>query len=257
MGLENFDLTGRVALVTGGSQGIGRALALGLASAGADVAIVSRRLEQCKEVERQIKILGRRALAFAADVRSIKKAEEVIAEAVQVLGGLDVLINNAGLTSIGAARQVSEQEWDRVLDVNLKAVFFWAQAAAKVMIERGSGKIINVSSVGGVIGESKMAAYAASKAGVISLTKSLAREWGRYNIQVNALGPGYIETEMNEEALKDKQVYNSIISTIPLRRIGKVEDLIGPAVFLASRASDFITGHTIFVDGGRLTGARG
>lgn len=257
MGLENFDLTGRVALVTGGSRGIGRALALGLASAGADVAVVSRRLEQCREVEEKIKALGKRSLSFAADVVSVKGAEQVIGEVVRVMGRLDVLVNNAGLNSICDARQVSEQEWDQVIDVNLKAVFFWSQAAAKVMVEKGSGKIINVASVGGVIGESKMAAYAASKAGVISLTKSLAREWGRYNIQVNSLGPGYIETDMNEEALKDERVYNSIVSTIPLRRIGKVEDLIGPAVFLASSASDFVTGHTLFVDGGRLTGARG
>lgn len=188
MVLEKFNLSGRVVLVTGGSRGIGRALALGLASAGADVAVVSRSLEQGKVVEQQIEALGRRALAFAADVTSIQDAGQVVDQVVKGLGRLDVLVNNAGLNSVREASQVSERDWDQVIDVNLKAVFFWSQAAAKKMVEQGSGKIINVSSVGGVIGESKMAPYAASKAGVISLTKSLAREWGRYNIQVNSLG---------------------------------------------------------------------
>lgn len=153
MAFEKFDLTGRVVLITGGSRGIGRALALGLASAGADVAVVSRRLEHGKEVEEQIKALGRRALAFAADVASIKEAEQVVDEVVKGLGRLDVLVNNAGLNSICEARQVSELEWDQVIDVNLKAVFFWCQAAGKIMIENGGGKIINVSSVASLMGE--------------------------------------------------------------------------------------------------------
>ncbi len=257
MKLAQFDLTGKVALVTGGTKGIGRALSLGLASAGADVVVVSRHQDQCGAVAEEVRSLGQRGLGIAADVSSVTDAERVVSETVRTLGGLHVLVNNAGVNSVQAANMVREDDWNKVIEINLKAVFFWSQAAAKEMITAGKGKIINISSVGGVIGESKMAAYAASKAGVISLTKSLAREWGRYNIQVNGLGPGYVLTEMNEEALKDEKVFNSIVSTIPLRRIGKVDDLIGPAVFLASTASDFVTGHTLFVDGGRLTGAKG
>lgn len=256
MSLTRFDLTGRVAIVTGGTKGIGRALVLGLASAGADVVVVSRHQEQCDTMADEVHALGQRSLGIAADVSSVTDAQRVVAETVKTLGGLHVLVNNAGVNSVRAANSVSEEEWEKVLNVNLKAVFFWSQAAAKAMIAGGGGKIINIASVGGVIGESKMASYAASKAGVISLTKSLAREWGRYNIQVNSLGPGYVLTEMNKEALKDDNVYRNIVSTIPLRRIGVVDDLIGPAIFLASAASDFVTGHTLFVDGGRLTGAK-
>jgi len=257
LSLSKFDLVDQVVIVTGGSKGIGRELVLGLAEAGANVTIVSRNQEQCEVVADEVRKLGRKALALSADVSEVSEAKRVVDETVRILGQLDVLINNAGINSIVEALNVTEGDWDRVIDVNLKAVFFWAQAAARVMKDNGGGKIVNIASVGGVIGENKMASYAASKAGVISLTKSLAREWGRFNILVNSLAPGYVRTEMNQEALGEEHIYKSIVSTIPLRRIGEAEDLVGPAIFLASSASNFITGHTLFVDGGRLTGTKG
>lgn len=256
MALPSFDLTGKVALVTGGTRGIGRRLVQCLAEAGADVAVVSRHLDQAEEVAREVAGMGRRSLALAHDVSRAAEAMAMVEEAVNALGRLDILVNNAGMTQVKPALEVTEADWDMVLNLNLKGLFFACQAAARIMIPQGGGKIINIASVGGVIGESKMAPYAASKAGVISLTKSLAREWGRYNIQVNAIGPGYVRTEMNREAFQDEKVYQSILSTIPLRRIGEVEDLDGALLFLASSASDFVTGHTLFVDGGRLTGTK-
>lgn len=257
MSLNQFDITGRVVLITGGTKGIGRELVLGLAKAGADVTIVSRNQEQCEIVASEVHKLGRKALALAADVANVTEAERVVKETVKVYGKLDALINNAGVNSVVESLSVTESEWYRVLNINLKAIFFWSQAAARVMKSNGGGKIVNIASVGGVIGESKMAPYAASKAGVISLTKSLAREWARYNILVNSLAPGYVRTDMNQEALEEERIYQNIVSSIPLRRIGEVDDLVGPAIFLISSASDFITGHTLFVDGGRLTGAKG
>ena len=252
--MANFDLRDHVVLVTGGTKGIGRELVLGLARAGANVTIVSRNQEQCDAIACEVRKIGRTALPLAADVSNVSEAKRVVDETARVLGKLDVIINNAGINSVVDALNVNEDEWDRVLDINLKAAFFWSQAAAMVMKTNGGGKIVNISSVGGIIGENKMAAYAASKAGVISITKSLAREWGRFNICVNSLAPGYVRTEMNDEALQEEHIYKSIVSTIPLRRIGEAKDLIGSAIFLASHASDFITGHTLFVDGGRATG---
>lgn len=257
MSLTQFELTERVVLVTGGSKGIGKALAMGFADAGAKVAVVSRQLAACEAVVDAIKQRGGQAFALSADVGKMQDAERTINSIIDTYGRLDVLVNNAGVNSVREALLVTEDEWSRVIDINLKAVFFWAQAAAKSMAQQHRGKIINVASVGGVIGESKMAAYAASKAGVISITKSLAREWARHGILVNSLAPGYVRTEMNDEAFEDEKMYKSIVSSVPLRRIGEVGDLVGPAIFLASDASNFITGHTLFVDGGRLTGVRG
>lgn len=257
MYLEQFDLNGKVILVTGGSKGIGKELCLGMADAGANVAVVSRNKDRCQLVVNEIKAMGKNAIALAADVTNVLEANRVIDETVNTFGRIDVLINNAGINSVQDALDVTEEAWDNVLNVNLKAIFFWAQGVARVMKSQGGGKIINIASVGGVIGETKMASYAASKAGVISLTKSLAREWGRHNILVNSLAPGYVRTDMNEEALKDQKVYQNIVSSIPVRRIGEVADIVGPAIFLASQASNFVTGHTLFVEGGRLTGAKG
>lgn len=252
--INNFNLSGKVVLITGGSRGIGKGIAIGMAKAGADVAIVSRTMNQSEEVAKEVISHGCRGLAFAADVTNVSEAERVVMETVNNLGKINVLVNNAGVHCFQEAWQMTEAEWDNVMTVNLKAMFFWSSAAAKVMAKQGGGKIVNISSISGVVGESKVAAYGASKAGVISLTKSLAREWARYNINVNSIGPGYIATDMNKQALSDEQVYKSVIGKIPMRRIGTTDDLVGPAVFLASRASDFITGHTLFVDGGRVTG---
>ncbi len=257
MVLAAFDLAGRVALVTGGSKGIGRALALALAlaEAGADVAVVSRHLAECQAVAEAVRGLGRRGLALEVDVTRQADAERAVAETVRVLGRLDVLVNNAGTNCVKDALEVTESDWDHVMDTNLKAVFFWSQAAARAMVGQGGGKIINISSVGGVIGESKMAAYAASKAGVISITKSLAREWGRHNIQVNCIAPGFILTDLNREMWQSPALKQWLAGVQANPRMGTPEDLGPAAVFLAGPGSDYITGQVIAVDGGYSTTA--
>lgn len=252
--MGKFSLLGKVVLITGGSRGIGKEIAIGMAKAGADVAIVSRSNQLSEEVAQDVNLLGRRGIAFAVDVTKTGEADRIVEETVKKLGKIDILVNNAGVYCYKEAWEMTETEWDNLMDVNLKSIFFWSSAGAKAMSKHGGGKIINISSMNGVFGESKAAAYGASKAGVISLTKSLAREWARYNINVNSIGPGNIQTDMTSQSLSDESVYKTVISRIPLRRVGTPDDLVGPAVFLASTASDFITGQTLFVDGGRLTG---
>lgn len=250
----DFSLDGRVALITGGSRGIGREIVLTLAAAGADVVVVSRNLEQSQKVAGEAGQMGRKALALSYDVSMYENNLCLIEEAVKRMGRLDILVNNAGMTVAKPALEVTGEEWDTVFNLNLKGLFFASQAAARVMAGQGGGKIINIASLAGLRGTKGMAPYAASKAAVISLTKSLAREWGRYNILVNAIAPGYIRTDMNEEALKNGKLLEKLITDTPLRRMGEVDDVGGTVLLLACRASDFITGQTIALDGGRGLG---
>lgn len=247
-----FDLTGRVAIVTGGSKGLGSGMALALAGQGADVVIVSRNSAEGEAVAEQIRSLGRRSLALAANVQKIESIQEMVKKVQETFGRIDILVNNAGVGITQFALEVTEEEWDKVVDTNLKGVFFCAQAVARVMKEQNYGKIINIASVGGAVGAIGISPYCASKAGVINLTRALAKEWARYNIHVNAIGPGYIKTAINEAELSNEAFSQKILSSLAIKRLGELEDLSGTVVLLASEASNYITGQTIFVDGGSL-----
>jgi gluconate 5-dehydrogenase len=250
---ELFDLSGLVALVTGGGSGIGRQMAEGLAEAGADLVLCARKPERCEQAAEELRALGVRALGLRCDVRDPAEVEGVVDRARSELGRIDVLVNNAG-TSWGApAEDYPLEGWQKVIDVNLTGVFLCSQAAGRVMIEQGGGKIVNVASVaafGGAPPELMNAVgYNASKGGVVAFTRDLATKWARYGITVNAIAPGWFPTDLNK-VLLDAQgdVY---LEHIPLRRFGGPDDLKGAVVFLASRASDYVTGHTIVVDGGQ------
>lgn len=246
-----IDLTGKVALVTGGSRGIGKAIAIALAGAGADVAISYRAsTEEAAAVVGGIVATGRRAKAWQADAGDFNEASSVIGDVISEFSRLDILVNNAGITRDGLLIRMSEQDWDAVIAANLKSVFNYSKAATKPMMGQRSGKIINIASIAGVIGNAGQANYAASKAGMLGFTKSMARELGSRNIQVNAIAPGFIDTDMTA-ALNDEQ-RRKLEQNIPLKRTGKPEEIAGVACFLASPASDYITGQVICVDGGMV-----
>lgn len=247
-----FDLTGRVAIVTGGSKGLGFGMAQTLAKQGADVVIVSRNQAEGEAVAESIHVLGRRSIALAVDVQKIESIQQMVQSVQETFGRIDILVNNAGVGVTKFALDVTEEDWDRVIDTNLKGVFFCAQAVAKVMKEQNYGKIINIASVGGAVGAIGISPYCASKAGVINLTRALAKEWARYNITVNAIGPGYIKTSINEAELSNEGFVNKLLSSLAIKRLGELDDLSGAVVLLASEASNYLTGQTIFVDGGAL-----
>ena len=245
-----FDLSGKVAVVTGANTGIGQAIALALAEAGADIAAVGR--SPADETVAKARALGRKAEMIAADLSSIEPVGRVVDEAIARLGGLDILVNNAGIIRRADAVDFSEADWDAVIDTNLKSVFFLAQAAGRHMIAQGKGKIINIASMLTFQGGIRVPSYTASKAGVGGLTKLLANEWAARGVQVNAIAPGYIATN-NTAALQADEVRNkAILERIPAARWGDPADLGGAAIFLASAASDYVNGHILAVDGGWL-----
>lgn len=250
MKFPTFDLTGKVALVTGSSRGIGRAMALGLANYGADVVIVSRNYNECREAASEIRGVGRRALTLQCDVTKKDEVESLVTKAVEEYGKIDILVNNAGMNIRKLLVDYAEEDWDKVLNTNLKGIFIVGQAVAKQMMAQGYGKIINISSILGGIGLPNQCAYASSKGGINQLTKVMAIELAPYNIYVNAIAPAYIKTPMVEAWLSDPERYRNIVSNTALKRVGETEDLIGPIVFLASNASNYITGHILYVDGG-------
>lgn len=245
-----FRLDDKVAIVTGGSRGLGRGIAEALAQAGASVVVCSRNLAECEAVASSLKKLGVDSLAFRVDVTKPDQIQAMVDGTMAHFGRIDILVNNAGVAVAKYAVDLTEEDWDYVLDINLKGTFLCSQAVAKVMIQQGGGRIINMGSVLSAVGDVALAAYCASKGGVALLTKALAAEWARYGICVNALGPSYIETDLNREALANERLYNRVIQRTPMRRLGEIEDLVGACVFLASDAAGFITGQTIFVDGG-------
>ena len=246
----SFDLTGRVALVTGANAGIGQAIAVALAGAGADVACAGR--SRATETVGAIRELGRRVLDIEADLSSIRPIPHVIERIIDGLGGLDILVNNAGIIRRADSLQLSEADWDEVLDTNLKSAFFLAQAAGRHMIAKGRGKIINIASMLSFQGGIRVASYTASKSAIAGVTRLLASEWAPHGINVNAIAPGYIATR-NTAALQADAVRNrQILDRIPAGRWGAPEDLTGAAVFLASAASDYVHGHILAVDGGWL-----
>lgn len=250
-----FDLSGRKALVTGAGRGIGRTLAVGLAQAGADVALADIDLSQAGEAKAQIEALGRRCALIRADVTDMASAERMVAEAADALGGLTILVNNAGTNVRKTLDEVTEADWDKVLDLNLKSYFFITRRAGQEMRKAGGGKVINLASLMGwsVFRSPRgqtYGPYASSKGGVISLTRSFAVEWGKANIQVNAICPTFIETPLTQVLKEDREVYDAICLRTPMGRFGRMEELVGPCIFLASAASDLVTGISLLVDGG-------
>ena len=245
-----FDLGGRVAIVTGGNGGIGRGIAVGLAEAGADVVIAARDEAKTATVVEEIRALGHSAAGVRCDVTQRDEIEAAVAFAREQFGGLSIVVNNAGVSGGGPPAEIEEAVWDRVLDTNLKAGFQFAQAAYPLLKESGRGKLINIGSEYSLFGSANVVPYAASKGGVIQLTKSLAVAWARDNIQVNAIIPGWITTDMTAPVKDNETFYNQILKRTPARRFGEPEECAGTAVFLASAASDFVTGVSIPVDGG-------
>ena len=246
----SFSLEGKTALVTGANTGIGQAIAVALAEAGADVAVAGR--SEPTETLRAIEAMGRKAVNIKADLSSIEPVNRVIDEALAGLGRLDVLVNNAGIIRRDDLLQFSEEDWDAVIDTNLKTLFFLSQAAARHMAERGSGKIVNIASLLTFQGGVRVPSYAAAKSGVGGVTKAMANELASKGVQVNAIAPGYISTN-NTTALREDETRNrQILERIPAGRWGRAEDIAGAAVFLASPASDYVTGHIMAVDGGWL-----
>lgn len=245
-----FGIEGKKALVTGASKGIGRAIAIALGEAGADVVITARTEEELKEVRDIIKQKGRECVYIVADLRSTEEARRMAEEALRVWGRIDILVNNAGVSYPQPALETTEDKWDETFQINLKSLFFITQTIGRAMVANGGGKIINISSQAGLVGLEDHSAYCASKAGLILLTKVLAIEWGKYNINVNAVAPTIIMTPMAERAWADVKKREAALSQIPLGRFGKPEDVVGTVLFLASSLSDLITGAVIPVDGG-------
>jgi NAD(P)-dependent dehydrogenase (short-subunit alcohol dehydrogenase family) len=248
--MNRFALNDRVALVTGAGRGIGKALALGLADAGADVICLSRTREEVEATAALARQMGRRALAVAADVTVKAQVEAAVAAAVREFGRIDILINNAGMNIRKPALEVEESDWDRVVATNLKGPFLVAQAVGRVMACAGYGRIVNISSVGGGVALRTGVAYGSSKAGLIHMTRILALEWAKHGVTVNALGPWYFRTSLTEKLLQDEQYVAEILARTPLKRVGDLEELVGPVVFLASNASSYVTGQVLYVDGG-------
>lgn len=252
--LESFSLKGKIGIVTGASRGLGRSMAMALAEAGADVAIVGRNLPALEEVANEMSNLGVKILPVVADVSKLQEIEEMVDRVVKEFGRIDVLVNNAGTIIRMKAEDFTEDAWDKVMAVNLKGAFFCAQTVGRQMIKQRSGKIINIASLLSAIGVPNVIAYGATKGGIAQMTKCLAVEWAKYNINVNAIGPGYFRTSLTKPLQDDPVRSAQILSRIPMARWGEPDDLKGAVVFLASSASDYITGQIIFVDGGWLSG---
>jgi 2-deoxy-D-gluconate 3-dehydrogenase len=248
--MNAFELTGKVALVTGGNGGIGRGIALGLAQAGADLVIAARNPDKTARVVEEVRALGRRAFAVECDVRRVADLQAAFAAAVRELGGLDILVNNAGISSANLPELMTEDEWDSVVDTNLKAVFVGCKLAHPLLKARSGGKIINIGSEYSLFGSQFVASYSASKGGVVQLTKSLAIAWARDQIQVNCIIPGWIRTDMTAVVEASEAFASQIRQRTPAGRFGEPNELAGTAVFLGSAASNFITGQSICVDGG-------
>jgi NAD(P)-dependent dehydrogenase (short-subunit alcohol dehydrogenase family) len=251
-GMHRFDLKGRVAIVTGGSVGLGRQMAEGLAEMGADLVLCARKKERCVQAAEELQKLGVQALALGCDVKDPASIQATADATMKQFGRVDILINNAG-TSWGApVEAMTLEQWNKVIETNLTGTFLFSQAVGKIMISQRSGKIINIASIAGLRGSPpKFSAigYSASKGGVIAFTRDLACKWGMHNIQVNAIAPGWFPTGMSEKVIERNK--ESFLATIPLGRFGGPHDLKGAAIFLASGASDFVTGHTLVVDGGQ------
>ena len=249
-----FDLSGKVAVVTGGGTGLGKGMAAGLARAGALVVLASRRKDVVERAAADMRATGGNAEGALLDVTQIHALPAFFDDVLKRHGGLDILVNNAGTNRRNPALEYTEQDWDTVMNLNLKSVFFCCQAAARIMKERGGGKIINTASLSSAIASTNQSAYSPSKAGVKMLTMQLAFEFAPYRINVNAIGPGWFRTPLNDDLFRNEAWARGATALVPWGRTGTPEDLAGAAVFLASRASDYVTGQVIYVDGGMLAG---
>ncbi|MGJ7909806.1 SDR family oxidoreductase [Neobacillus sp. LXY-1] len=249
---ELFDLTGKTALVTGGGRGLGQQIAEGLAEAGANIVVCSRKLEACQEVSEELKSLGVESLAFKCDVSNPEDVNHVVEQTMEKFGRIDILVNNSGASWGASVEEMPLEAWQKVMNVNATGTFLMSQAVGKVMIEQKSGKIINIASVAGIKGSNPKVmnaiGYNASKGAVITFTKDLAVKWGEHGIYVNAIAPGFFPTKMSKGLLEKGG--NAILEGTPLRKFGSDTDIKGVALFLASKASDFVTGDVIVVDGG-------
>jgi len=245
-----FDLSGRVAIVTGANTGIGRAIAVALAEAGADVALAGR--SRAEETAEQVRAAGRRAALIDADLSTSAPVQAFVEETLAALGGLDILVNNAGIIRRADATEFSQEDWDSVIDTNLKSLFFLCQAAGRHMIAQDSGKIVNIASLLSFQGGIRVPSYAAAKSGVAGLTKALANEWAGRGVNVNAIAPGYIATNNTAALQADETRNRQILERIPAGRWRDPKDIAGAAVFLASPAADYVNGHILAVDGGWL-----
>ncbi|MNB70650.1 Gluconate 5-dehydrogenase [compost metagenome] len=251
MYLPSFNLQGKKALVTGAGKGIGRALAVGLAEAGCDVALLSRTQSDLEATAALIaEHSSSRSFCYPADVTSREQLEDAISRASADLGGLDLLVNNAGMNIRTPAIDVTDEEWETIMSTNLKSAFMGSQIAARIMKEQGGGSIINISSVGGHTALRTGVVYGSTKAAMIQMTKNLALEWAQYGIRVNAVGPWYFRTPLTEKLLNDEVYLKRITDRTPMGRVGSLEELVGPVVFLASDAANYMTGQTLLIDGG-------
>ncbi len=248
-----FDLTGKVAIVTGGGRGIGRAIALGLAGAGVSVVIAGRTAEQLDTVAKEINALGGRALPVVTDLTVGEQIENLVQETIKKFGRIDILVNNAARSFLRSLLELREDGWDKVFDTNVKAAWLLSRAVARVMIEQKGGRIINITTVGAEKAELGMAAYGCSKAALKMLTRCMAREWAPYGILVNAVGPGLTRTDFSKPIWSNPDIARHVESLLPMGRLAEPEEIVGSVLFLASDLANYITGHSIYVDGGSLT----
>ncbi len=253
MGKENFDLSGKVAIVTGGGRGIGRAIALGLAGSGASVVLASRTQKEIETVAEEIRKGARKALPVVTDLTVGEQLENLVQASLKEFGKVDILVNNAARSFLRSLLDLREDGWDKVFNTNVKAVWLLSRIVARKMIEQKSGKIINITTVGAEKAELGMAAYGSSKAALKMLTRCMAREWAQYGIQVNAVGPGLTRTDFSKPIWSNPEVAKHVSAAIPMGRLAEPEEIVGAVLFLASDAAKFITGHSIYVDGGTLT----
>ncbi|HQH16791.1 MAG TPA: glucose 1-dehydrogenase [Smithella sp.] len=246
----NLSLENKVALVTGGSRGIGRAIALGLAKSGADVIVTSRKIADLENVAEEIKVLGRKSLAVATHIGRLEEIKNLVEKAKAQFGRIDILVNNAATNpSMAAAIDIDDRAWDSIMNLNLKGLFFLSQAIARLMKEHGGGKIVNVASVAG-ISPDILPVYSISKAGVIMATKVMAQQWAIYNIRVNAIAPSLTKTKFSEPLWSNQDILNIAMSRTPLGRPAEPEEMVGAVIFLASEASSYVTGQVLAIDGG-------
>jgi len=246
-------LQGKIAIVTGSTKGIGRAVAIGYAEEGATVIVCGRSEDLAKSLSEELTQKGKKAVALRLDVTSADSVKQVVDQVAQQFGRIDILVNNAGISPIWKrAEDTGKEAWDQIIATNLTGAFLCAQAVGKVMIKQKSGKIINMTSVGGEVAMPRLVAYCASKAGIISLTQVLAAEWAQYNILVNAIGPSYVETDFTAGLRGNQAIYDDLKNKNLLKRFAQPEEIVGVAIFLASNESNYITGQTIFIDGGWL-----